>query len=488
MKFNPMSWFRNETTYTIGDDAVLQAFYGALSVVSSSGVRVNKDSALRSTAFLACLIVRSETHSALPVDVFRKEGRNRFPADDDPVSKLFSFAPNDLMNSGEFWRWEDLREDISGNAYARVVWRGYDPVEIWPLFGDAPRLVWDKATKRAVYAYRGDDITPADVYPARDILHFKGPVLKTPLEGASLVDLASESIGVSIASEQFFARLLGNGNHFPGWLETDTQLKPDDIAALSTQLRGFAGVVQAGVMRIFDRGLKYKSNPMTIKDADLTAQMRWQLQQICSIMRVPMAMVQDLTNGTYTNSEQQDLWLAKHTITPMCVNKERVIRHKLFDRKPDHYMRFNMSGLLRGDYETRAKAESTLVNASIMIPNEARALEDMNPVPGLDAPLRALNYGTVSPDGSVAPAKEPAPADVLRPIVHDALTCIRRRHEADEKRGRSIDDTIAFAAEKLEPIVQAHIAAGLDFDPDSFIHDALSDTSGTLSVEGGSHA
>jgi len=113
-------------------------------------------------------------------------------------------------------------------------------------------------------------------------------------------------------------------------------------------------------MRIFDRGLKYKSNPMTIKDADLTAQMRWQLQQICSIMRVPMAMVQDLTNGTYTNSEQQDLWLAKHTITPMCVNKERVIRHKLFDRKPDHYMRFNMSGLLRGDYETRAKAESML--------------------------------------------------------------------------------------------------------------------------------
>ncbi|MCK9521285.1 MAG: phage portal protein, partial [Dehalococcoidia bacterium] len=146
MKLNPMSWFRNETTYTIGDDAVLQAFYGALSVVSSSGVRVNKDSALRSTAFLACLIVRAETHSALPVDVFRKEGRNRFPADDDPVSKLFSVAPNDLMNSGEFWRWEDLREDISGNAYARVVWRGYDPVEIWPLFGDAPRLVWDKAT------------------------------------------------------------------------------------------------------------------------------------------------------------------------------------------------------------------------------------------------------------------------------------------------------------------------------------------------------
>lgn len=482
MNLNPLSWFRNETTYSLSDDSVLQAFYGAMSVVSASGVRVNRDTVLRSTAALACLIVRAETFSALPVDVYRKSGRYRFEAEDDAASRLLAIAPNDAMNAGEFWRWEAMHEDINGEAFGRIIWKGYEPVAIWPLIGEKPRQVFDKATQQLVYAYAGDDFTDADVYPARDILHFKGPVLKTPLKGTSLVDLASETIGTSIASEQFFSRLLGNGNHFPGWLESDDPLKPEDVKALQEQLKGFAGVVQAGVMRIFDRGLKYKSNPMTIKDADLTAQMRWQLQQICSVFRVPMAMVQDLTHGTYTNSEQQDLWLAKHTITPMCVNKERVVRHRLYSHKPDHYMKFNMAGLLRGDFKTRAEAQAALVGAGILVRNEARANEDMNPYPGLDSPILALNYGTVEADGSVAPAKESAPA-ALAPIVRDAAACIRRRHESDIKRGRSTEDTVAFAAEKLAPIVEAHHAAGLDFDPDAFVAAALGDTAGTISPE-----
>lgn len=484
MKLNPLTWFRNAAdTYSLSDDAVLRAFYGAMSSVSGSGVRVNRDTVLRSTAALACLIVRAETHSALPVDVFRKEGRYRYATDDDAVARLLSVAPNDLMNAGEFWRWEDMREDIYGNAYARIVWRGYEPVEIWPLFGESPRLVWDKATRRAVYAYDGDEYTPADAYPARDILHFKGPVLKSPMEGKSVVELASESIGISIASEQFFARLLSNGNHFPGYLETENDLKPEDMKAISESLRGFAGVLQAGVIRIFDRGLKYKQNPMSIKDMDLTPQMRWQLQQICSVFRVPLAMVQDLTHGTYTNSEQQDLWLAKHTITPMCVNKERVVRHKLFERKPDHYMKFNLSGLLRGDSKSRAEAHKLLVDAGIKVRNEARTDEDMNPIEGLDAPVLALNYGTVDEGGTVRQPSVADPAAILRPIVRDATVAIHRRYESDQKRGRSVEDTIAFAAEKLAPLVEAHLMAGVYFDPDAFVAEALGDSADSIPHE-----
>jgi HK97 family phage portal protein len=464
-------------TYSIGSDAVLQAFYGALSHVSASGVRVNRDTVLRSTAALACLIVRAETHSALPVDVLRKAGRYRIDVSSDSAAyRLLAVAPNDLMTAGEFWRWEDMREDIHGNAYARVVWRGYEPQEIWPLFGAAPTLAWDKTTRQAAFNYAGDGFTPADAYPVRDIMHFKGAVLKASasgLTGTSLVDLASEAIGTAIASEQFFARLLGNGNHFPGWLETDKELSEDDVEALKKQLSGFAGVVQAGVMRIFDRGLKYQSNPMSIKDADLTAQMRWQLQQICSVFRVPMAMVQDLTNGTYTNSEQQDLWLAKHTITPMCVNKERVVRHKLFAQTPDQYMRFNLAGLLRGDYKTRMEGHAAAINSGFMVRNQARELEDWNPIAGLDMPTLNLGYGTVDATGVVKTAEKPPAATALAPLVRDAASCIRRRAESDSKKGKAQEATVAFATEKLAPLVEAHLLAGLDFDPDAFIAQAI---------------
>jgi HK97 family phage portal protein len=473
LKLNPRTWFKDVDTYSLGDDAVLQAFFGSLSSLSASGMRVNRETVLRSTCALACLIVRAETHSALPVDVLRKDGRYRRDISGGSAAyRVLGVEANPLMTAGEFWRWEDMREDIYGNAYARIVWRGLEPVEIWPLTGADPVLVWDKALGTGAYQYTGDTYTPGDIYPLRDILHFKGAVIGTNLQGRSLVDLASEAIGVSIASEQFFARLLGNGNHFPGWLETEQSLPEPAYKVIADRLKGTAGVVQAGVLRIFDRGLKYKANPMTIKDSDLTAQMRWQLQQVCSVFRVPMAMVQDLTNGTYTNSEQQDLWLGKHTILPMCVNKERVANARLF-RNPADYMKFNLSGLLRGDYKTRMEGHSQAINAGFMTRNEARELEDMNPENGLDMPVLNLGYGTVDARGAVHGAEKAPVAKVLEPITRDAIDCIRRRAEADTKKGKAKDATVDFAAEKLAPVIEAHRIAGIEFDPETFIAEAI---------------
>jgi len=483
--FNPLRWLQERRDYSVSDDAVLQAFYGAVSSASSSsGVKVSRVTALHSMAVLACLIVRAETHSALPVDVGRNDGEKRYPAPTDPVAALLANAPNDLMNSGEFWRWEDMTEDVNGNAYAHIEWKGMTPTAIWPLTGAAPVFLMDQKTRTAVYNYSGDYMTPANSYPPRDILHFKGPVLTSPYYGRSLIDLASETIGMSIGSDQFFARLLGNGNHFPGYLETDQALKESDFKAISSQLSGFSGLLQAGVMRIFDRGLKYKQNTMTIKDMDLTPQMRWQLQQICSVFRVPMALVQDLTNGTYTNSEQQDLWLAKHTVAPMCVNKERVVRHRLFRDRPDYYLKFNMNALMRGDFKTRSEGQAALVNAGVLLPDEARADEDRNPIPAGSKPRIPLNTGLIDENGNILAtpkvtetgpiAGDPNPVrSALIPVVDDAVRWVRSRYDSDLERGKSLEATLGFAAEKFAPIVAAYERAGLEFDTDEAIARAL---------------
>jgi len=416
LSLNPLRWFtatkdQAEEEWGIGDDNVLRAFYGALAAVSSSGIRVTQESSLRATAVLSCLIVRSESFSSLPLGVFSRSGRDRVPDEQHAAYRLLAIGPNDLMTAGEFWRWKQLTEDITGNAYARIVWQGKRPTEIWPLYGVNPLLRVDRDTHGAWYEYGGDDLTPAGMYQMRDVLHFKGPVLRSPLQAKSLIDLISESIGVAIGSEQFFARLLGNGNHFPGYLETENTLSDPDFEAISEQMKGFAGIFKAGELRVFDRGLKYKQNPLTMKDAQLVEQLRWQLQQICSVFRVPMAMVQDLTNGTYSNSEQQDLALGKHCIAPICTNTERVVRHKLFSGDPGYYVKFNLDGLLRGDYKTRTEGEAALVRAGVMLRNEARSQEDMNPVPGLDVPLAELNLGTVGEDGVITGSAPAATAD-----------------------------------------------------------------------------
>lgn len=481
MTFNPLRWFlRDEAEeYSIGDDAVLRVFYGAMAALSSSGVKVTQETALRSTCVLACLIVRAETFSTLPSEVVRSVGRYRIPDQTHPVSRLLTIGPNDIQTAPEFWRWKQITEDVTGNAYARIVWRGEkEAVEVWPLTGTPPIVFPRKDKGTFVYQYSGDDFTPANVYLASDILHFKGPVLRSPYEGKSIIDLISETIGVNIGSEQFFARMLGNGSHFPGYLETDKVMSDEDFAAISTQLKGFGGIMRAGEVRIFDRGLKYQQNKMTLKDAELTTQLRWQLQQICSVTRVPMASVQDLTNGTYSNTEQQDLALAKHCITPICVNTEAVVRHRLFAREPEYGYKFKLDGLLRGDYKTRTEGEAALVRAGILARNEARSFENLNPLPGLDIPLAELNLGTVDKDGMIhAPAQaEAAVVSALAPIIAEAAAEIRRRRAADVGKGRSLDDTITFARPKLAALCDAHEAAGLAFDADGFLAECLAVT------------
>lgn len=472
MELNPLAVLRGRREKRDAVDALAQAFfYGGNA--SSSGVRVTADTALASVAVAACIEVRAETFSALPGGVFQKQDRRRIAQLDHPVAKLLFDKPNDLMTGGEALRWKQMRQDITGNAHFRIIWQGGRPVELYPLYGDKPEI--KTANGKIAYRYNGDEMTPKGDYSAKDILHFKGPFLKNPLEAASPIDLIKDTIGLSIATEQFFGRFLNNGTHFPSYIETDAILQPDDLKAIAASLATTAGVLGAGKTRIFDRGLKVKQNQMSLKDADLTAQMRWYLEQVCRIYRVPLPVVQDWTHGTYTNSEQAGLWLAQHTITPIAVDTERTIRKLFVDGEADMYVKFNVDALLRGDYVTRTQGYSTLIQAGVLSRNEARAFEDLDPYDGGDEYLVPLNMASSTSLGTDANVDEPAPRDpaeprdanVLQPVLDDAIERIKIRAKQDAERGRDAETTRSWAEEHvLPPLRKSYERAGVAFEFD----------------------
>ena len=472
MQLNPFAALRNRSeARAAGDgvDAMLQAFlYGGN--VSSTGVRVTPETALASVAVAACIEVRAETFSALPGGVFRKEDRKRVMLNDHPVQRLLFDRPNDLMTSGELWRWKQVREDITGNAHMRVIWKNGRPSELWPLYGSKPEMKISNG--KVAYKYSGDDVTPADVYSSKDILHFRGPFLKNPFEATSPIELIKDSIGLSIATEQFFGRFLNNGSHFPTYLETDQPLTPEDVKAIATSLSTTAGIFNAGKTRIFDRGLKVKQNPLSIRDADLTSQMRWYLEQIARVYRVPLPMVQDWTHGTYTNSEQADLWLSKYTLAPIATSSERTAKRLFNEGETSTYVKFNLDATLRGDYATRTQGYSTLINAGVLSPNEARTFEDMDPYDGGDDYRLPLNTSTVGAEPtSMTPAPVVGtpdaatvePRDAIQPVIDDACERIRIRATQDAERGRNPEVTRAWAEEHvLPPLLETLERLGID--------------------------
>ena len=244
----------------------------------------------------------------------------------------------------------------------------------------------------------------------------------------------------------------------------------------------------AGTTRIFDRGLKVKQNQMSLKDADLSAQMRWYLEQICRIYRVPLPLVQDWTHGTYTNSEQAGLWFAQHTITPIAVDTERTIRKLFIPGEEDHYVKFNVDAILRGDYATRTAGYSTLINVGVMSPNEARAFEDMDPYEGGDeyrVPLNTAPAGSELEASAPTPAKDTVKAEeipakptrsVLQPVIDDVIDRIRIRAKQDAERGRTVETTRAWALEHvMPPLENALSLAGVDVTASEILSLALSE-------------
>lgn len=471
MQLNPFAALRDRRESRNAVDALAQAFFYGGSV-SASGVRVTPETALASVAVAACIEVRAETFSALPGNVYRRADRSRLPQTQHAAYRLLFDRPNDLMTSGELLRWKQIRVDISGNAYIRIEWSKGKPVALWPLYGNNPEIKTAKG--KLAYKYQGDELTPAGDYPAADIMHFKGPFLKNPMEAASPIDLIKDTIGLSIATEQFFGRFLNNGTHFPTYLETDSILSADDVKAIANSLKTTAGVLGAGTTRVFDRGLKVKQNAMSLRDADLTGQMRWYLEQICRIYRVPLPLVQDWTHGTYTNSEQAGLWFAQHTITPIAVDTERVVRKLFHDGEQDMYVKFNVDAILRGDYATRTAGYRTMIESGVLSRNEARAFEDLDPYDGGDdylVPLNMQGGGTTSgatPVLDTAPAAEAQPTNarsILQPVVDDAIERIRIRAKQDSERNRDAATTQAWAIEHVMPAVErAFVAAGLELD------------------------
>ena len=441
----------------ISDPRAMEAFMGYIAG-SGNALTVNKSTCTSIVAVLACLRVRVETFASLPCHVYVANGDERSVARGDPIDSILSRSPNGFMTPYDFWSWKQYSEDVHGNAYALKVKTSTGRVTaLHPLDSSAMQVV--NSGMRLVYRYSGDRDVPAQEFLPMDIVHFRGTIPDGPYKGASLVDATTKTLGLGAEAEQFFHNLLKNGTHFPNYFEADKDVTERGIKDLREQLDGFSGLFEAGRTRVFPSGIHLKQNEMSLRDMDFAPQLRWNLEQVSRIWRVPLPLVNDLTHGTYTNSEQAAQWLEQYTISPICASTEQRINASLIGGDGSRYLKFNMDSLRRGDYKTRTEGYQRMVNMGAMTRNEVRAKEDMNPLEGLDKPIISLANGTIDPTG------ETQNPNMIIPVVDNAAEQIRTRYARDGDTERTWKYMRMVAA----PVVETLENLGVQIDTDDFI-------------------
>ena len=128
-----------------------------------------------------------------------------------------------------------------------------------------------------------------------------------------------------------------------------------------------------------------KFTPIAIpnNEAQFLETRKFQIEEIARLYRVPLHMIGDLDHATFSNIEQMSLEFVMYTLSPWLVRWEQSLMKALLSdsEKGKYFIKFNVEGLLRGDYASRMSGYATARQNGWMSANDIRELEDMNMIP-----------------------------------------------------------------------------------------------------------
>ena len=359
-------------------------FFGS----TSAGKPVTERSAMQMTAVYACVRILSEAIAGLPLHVYRYEddGR-RSKALEHPLYVLLHDEPNPEMTSFVFRETLMTHLLLWGNAYAQVIRNGRgDVVGLYPLMPNQMQVGRNEHGElEYVYSRTGDEpdqdqprkvtLTPADV------LHIPGLGFDG-LVGYSPIAMAKNAIGLAIATEEYGASFFANGAAPGGVLEHPGTIK-DPARVRESWQSTFGGSRNSNKIAVLEEGMKYAPIGISPEQAQFLETRKFQINEIARIFRIPPHMVGDLEKSSFSNIEQQSLEFVKYTLEPWVSRWEQAITKALRApaEKPHVFVKFNLEGLLRGDYVSRMNGYATARQNGWMSANDIRALENLDLIP-----------------------------------------------------------------------------------------------------------
>ncbi len=371
-------------------------------VRTHSGQFVTPQTAMRASAVLACMRILSEDVSSLPLNLYRRTPQGAVLATEHPLFRLLQDCPNPWQTSME------MREGMVLDLLCYG--QSFNEKEIGP---DGISALYPLSAGRMVFVNPLDEFIPppvplffryADPRAGQRILmsddlwitRMLAPA--STIEGTSLILLAREAIGLALAAEEQGARLFEHG------IQTDLALStPNEIDQVGKdQLRDafmkrHSGSANAWMPLLLENGLDVKRIGLTAQESQYIEARQFQLADIARIFRIPDVLlgISQGKSSTYASAEQFFLSYCKYTLGPWCRRIEQAIHRDLLAAgETDLFVKHDLDSLTRADLQTRYAAHASGIAAGFLTRNEARRMENLPTLPGLDEPLSPLNMGS----------------------------------------------------------------------------------------------
>lgn len=366
-------WFRKE------DRAIsFQTVWGAgadLDTVNPSGVNINSNTAFEVVAFWSAVSLISDTIATLPVDSYIRQDGTRRPYRPRPA---WVDQPDVDMTRQAHYQQVLVSLLVNGNSYTRIFRNGSGDVVNLVVLDPLTVTVRRSALGRKIFIVDNEDKTLS----SDEIIHITDLIQPGSLTGLSRVERLKEALGLSSAMQTFAARFFGTGATTQGIIEFPGNLTPEQAKQLrdgfDSAHRGFRRAHKTGVL---SGGATYKQTTVPNDAAQFLESRRFSVEEIARAFNIPLSMMGVPGTQSYASVEQNAIQFVVHTLRPYIEKLEWAYSRLL---PVEAFLKFNVDGLLRGDFNSRITAYSTGLQAGFMSVNDVRKLEDMSPTDGGD--------------------------------------------------------------------------------------------------------
>lgn len=378
--------------------------------VFARDVFVSPETAMKLAAVYACIYVISSNIAQMPLHVMRKTNKKVEAARDHPVFYLVHDEPNMWQTS---YKWRELKQRHIlgwGNGYTwvkrsrRGEVSGLECCMPWEttLLNTGGRYTYGVYNEEGAFAVNPDDM-----------VHIRA-LGNNQKMGLSPIMQHAETIGMGMSGQAYTSSFF-NGNARPaGIISVKNQLNEESWGRLKSMWQKATAALrsQENKTMLLPAELDYKALTVSPVDAQIIDMSKLNRSMIAGIFNVPAHMINDLEKATFSNITQQAIQFVRYTIMPWVTNWEQELNRRLFTRAElaaGYYVRFNLTGLLRGTPQERAQFYHFAITDGWMSRNEARAFEDMNPVDGLDEMLVSVNAANPAGDFKAPKTDEEKP-------------------------------------------------------------------------------
>lgn len=372
-------------------------WYMPVGTLSAAGKRVTPETAMRLSTVYKCVRVIAETVGMLPMLVYQRladGGKER--ASEHPLAALLHDAPNPWQTAMQWREMMQGHATLRGAGYSRIVYSGAGRVDMLvPMHPDRVTVEVVRPDRPPRFRYQRPE-GGEEVLVWGEVLYLAG-MSSDGFRALSPIEMTRETLGAAMSTREYGARFFANDARAPGWIEVPGKFA-DETAA--RKFRESYQMAQTGPNKgktpVFDRGMKYHELTVKNNEAEFVATHKLQDTDIAGIFRVPPHKIGILDQAKWANIEQQALEFVTDCIMPWAVRWEQCLLRDL-EFGEGYFPELLLDMLLRGDTKSRYEAYGKGIQDGWLLRNEARAKENLNPLPGLDTPLEPMN---MAPAGS----------------------------------------------------------------------------------------